>query len=440
MNYQPYDYTVQQPDPSQAIMGGIKNAIGINEALFQRDERHRAQEAQQAAQARAQQQQADMAEVLKNPTLKAVQNITLKYPELGKMMENQINSLTSSEKDATIQRDLPLFMALKNGKPEVARSLIERHLEAAKNSGDEMGIFEAQNALDVLTVNPNAMIFALNGKLSAAMGGKNFADATSTFEKNEREQQLQPLEAAKLSAETRKIGSEADKAAVVAKFAESDAALDIQKKGWDIKAIQNDMDVKRQNVAIAAMNARTSASNGAQSNSLKLQENQIKLQEMLEKRDATVREKFAEVESANFNIDNMLNTADRVLKTPMNVISSASGPISSRIPTMSSDTADFEALVETLGSQSFLSQLPNIKGMGQLSNTEGDKLQASLQNMSLKQSPERLMQNVREAQRLLLKVRENVSKRYGVPQTVPDTPNAAPSGGDIESLLKKYGQ
>lgn len=219
MNYQPYDYTVQQPDPSQAIMGGIKNAIVINEALFQRDERQRAQEAQQAAQARAQQQQADMAEVLKNPTLKAVQNITLKYPELGKMMENQINSLTSSEKDATIQRDLPLFMALKNGKPEVARSLVERHLEAAKNSGDEMGIFEAQNALDVLTVNPNAMIFALNGKLSAAMGGKNFADATATFDKNERDQQLQGDLVSKGKFDASKAGSEAAIKEVEAKFA-----------------------------------------------------------------------------------------------------------------------------------------------------------------------------------------------------------------------------
>lgn len=442
MDYQPYNYSIQQPDPSQAIMGGIKNAIGINEAFVQRDVRQREMEVQKQAQARAQQQQSDLAEVMKNPTLKAVQNITLKYPELGKMMENQINSLTSSEKDATIQRDLPLFMALKNGKPEVARSMIERHLESAKNSGDEAAIFEAENALDVLNINPNAMIFSLNGKLSAAMGGKNFADATSTFDKNEREQQLQPLQAAKLEAETRKTGSEADKAAVVAKFAESDAVMELEKKGWDIKAIQNDMQVKRQNVAIASMNARTSASNAAQSNSLKAQENQIKLAELMQKRDDTVREKVYAVEEARSAFDSVLTTTDRILATPIGVIESATGPISSRIPTLSSDTADFEALVEGFDAQAFVSQVQKMKGsgLGGLSNAEGGQLTKALQNLSLKQSAKQLVQNVKEVQRIVLKSRTALAGKYGVPDTVPDTPNAAPSGGSIDALLKKYGQ
>lgn len=49
------------------------------------------------------------------------------------------------------------------------------------------------------------------------------------------------------------------------------------------------------------------------------------------------------------------------------------------------------------------------------------------------------MENVREAQRLILKARKNVSERYGVPDKVPDTPEAAPNPGEIDALLKKYG-
>ena len=440
MDYQPYNYSIQQPDPSQAIMGGIKNAVGINEILVQRDERQRAAEAQQAAQARAQQQQADMAEVLKNPTLKAVQNITLKYPELGKMMENQINSLTATEKEGAISRELPILLALKNKKPEVAMKIVEDQLQAAKNSGDEFMVFQMENARDALVASPEAVIFSLTGRLSGAMGTKEFADATATFDKNEREQQLQPLQAAKLEAETRKTSSEADKAAVVAKFAESDAAMELEQKGWNIKAIQNDMQVKRQNVAIAAMNARTAANNGAQSNSLKAQENQIKLAEMMQKRDETVRAKSAELESARSGIDNMLNTTDKILATPMGVVGSAAGPISSRIPTLSQSTADFEAMIENLDAQSFMAQIPMMKGAGALSDAEGKKLGAALQNFSLKQSPEQLMKNVKEAQRIMLKARTALAGKYGMPDTVPDTPSASASGGDIESLLKKYGQ
>jgi len=153
-----------------------------------------------------------------------------------------------------------------------------------------------------------------------------------------------------------------------------------------------------------------------------------------------VREKVAEVENARATMDNMLNTADRILKTPKSVVGSAAGPVSARMPTISQDTADFEELVTTLGSQSFLAQIPNIKGMGALSNAEGEKLQAALQNFSLRQSPERLLENVREAQRLIMKGRSTLAKRTGMPDSIPDTPAASPSGANIEALLKKYGQ
>ena len=92
------------------------------------------------------------------------------------------------------------------------------------------------------------------------------------------------------------------------------------------------------------------------------------------------------------------------------------------MPTASADVADFEGLVETLGSQAFLAQIPKLKGTGNLTEKEGDKLQTSLQNLSLKQSPERLFENVTEAMRLLGKVRTNITERSGMPSVPRDVP------------------
>ena len=86
-----------------------------------------------------------------------------------------------------------------------------------------------------------------------------------------------------------------------------------------------------------------------------------------------------------------------------------------------------------------MAQIPNIKGMGALSDAEGKKLAAALQSFSLRQSPARLMENVREAQRLLLKARENVARQHGVPETIPDTPAVESSPEDVDAILKKYG-
>jgi hypothetical protein len=92
------------------------------------------------------------------------------------------------------------------------------------------------------------------------------------------------------------------------------------------------------------------------------------------------------------------------------------------LPTASQAVADFEALVETLGSQAFLAQIPKMKGSGALSEKEGDKLQASLQNLSLKQSPDQLKKSVTEAMRLLEKGRATAAERAGLPSTPRDVP------------------
>jgi hypothetical protein len=70
--------------------------------------------------------------------------------------------------------------------------------------------------------------------------------------------------------------------------------------------------------------------------------------------------------------------------------------------------------------------------MGALSNTEGEKLQAALQNFSLRQSPERLKENLAEARRLLTKARASIAKQYGAQETKPDTPAAENSSNVVD--------
>lgn len=437
---QPIDYTIKTQNPNDMVMGGLKNAATImdmqnaQQQAVDQQAMNQAKVAQmQQQQQQAQYQQQRFMEVAKNPTSANVRKLSVEFPQFSEQFTKVLAPMTQAEKDAFISSGSSVLFALEKGKPEVAKEMIDRELKAAENSNDEVAIFRLKNVKDSLVMSPDGARFAIKGLLMSAMGPKEYADTMKKLGEEERAQQEAPFD-------LKKKQSEAESAAVKAKFAESDAALDLQKKGWDIKAIQNDIDVKRQNVAIAAMNARTSAANGAASNSLKAQENQIKLAELIDKRNETVRGKAAELESARGSIDNLLNTTDKILKTPMGVVGSAAGPISSRLPTLSQSTADFEAMVENLDAQSFMAMIPQMKGTGALSDAEGKKLAASLQNFSLKQSPEQLMSSVKEAQRLMLKARKNLSEKYGVPDSRPDTPSVAPTGNNIEALLKKYGQ
>ena len=418
---EPYNYAINIPDPTQSVMSGIQGALGVASMQAKVAEQQRAAEQQAAL-------QADLGSVARNPTPSALASIMVKYPQLSEQFKRTYDVLNTDQQQSRLGQATQVYSALQAGKPEVAQQLLTDQAAAYRNSGLEKEAKTLEDLGMLIKTSPETAKTSTGLFLASTMGPEKF---TETFTKLQTEQRA----AEKAPSELSEQQAKAQKAAVDAKFAESQAVLDLQKKGWDITKIQEDIKIAKENARIAALNAQIAR----EGNQLKRQEMDLKLEEMKQKRDEAVRAKVADVEAARSNMDNMLNTADRILKTPIGVVESATGPISSRLPTASQDTADFESLVETLGSQAFMAQIPNIKGMGALSNAEGEKLQAALQNFNLKQSPKRLMENVREAQRLILKARKNVAERAGVPERVPDTPEAAPSAGEIDALLKKYG-
>lgn len=95
------------------------------------------------------------------------------------------------------------------------------------------------------------------------------------------------------------------------------------------------------------------------------------------------------------------------------------------------------ALINTIGSQVFLSAVREAGSMNGMTEKEGDKLQNSLASLGRAQGEKSFEDNLKEAQRLLLKGRKNLATQYGLPDTVPDTPAVRPSGGEVDSILKK---
>jgi len=423
---EPINYLAQVADPFAQATQGLK--LGAGMADLQRQQEARAAQ-QQQAQLAAQEQARFFANP--NPTMRdAARFASLLSPEQSKAFLPYMEGITKEQQQNTLKSTGQLLSALQVN-PEVGIARLRESALAARNSGDEedAALFEqyAEAAADPQR-GPAVVFKALAARTAGIPGAKEF------FENIDKSASTARAEA-KAPAELTEAQAKAQSAAVAAKFAESNAVKDLERKGWDITKIQSDMAIAKQNAQIAAMNAATSR----ESNAIKREENQLRLREMIDRRDTAVREKAAEVESARADMDNFLNTADRILATPKSVIGSAAGPVSARMPTLSQDTADFEALVETLGSQAFMSQIPKMKGAGALSEREGDKLQASLQNLSLKQSPERLIENVKESQRLILKARSTLSKKSGLPDTIPDTPAVQTNATDIDALLKKYG-
>lgn len=403
---QPINYLAQipQPDLSQSIMGGLQAGSAIRQSIDQR-----------AAQEQAKQQQmaymSDMQAYMQKPTAQGAAQLALKYPQQAESINGAFKTLDGERQKAELQFGNQVYGALTGGRADIAQQLLERRVEALKNAGQDYE-FE-QIYLDQLKSDPQG-----GGQAVIAMLGRGLASIDPKFAENHvklggerRADELQPAAVAK-------AGADAQTAIVGAKFAESKAVADLKLSEAQIQKMAADTEIARMNSRIAAMNAATSR----ESNDLKRQELQLKVNDAIRERDDKLRAKVADVESARSTIDNFLNTADRILKTDPNVIQRATGTVDSRLPTLREDTADLEALVETLSSQTFLAQIPAIKGTGNLSNAEGYELKASLSNLNLRQSRPRLIANIQEAQRIMLKARKNIADRFGVPDNIPDRP------------------
>jgi hypothetical protein len=114
---------------------------------------------------------------------------------------------------------------------------------------------------------------------------------------------------------------------------------------------------------------------------LKKQELQDKIQV---KKDNIEKAKVAKVqkdEDSITSVQTTVDTIDRLLAHPG--LESASG-FQANFPTLSgTDASNFELELETLQSQSFLSAINQMKGMGALSENEGKKLSGSIGAMSI---------------------------------------------------------
>jgi hypothetical protein len=323
--------------------------------------------------------------------------------------------------------------------PETAKTILQNRIDAETNPQQKLAW---QDMLKTIDISPK--IAADNVELlGTAAFGKDWYEGITKVREERRTAALAPeaqrkavadADAAeadaktklatatnakeKAAAEAELARAQADKARIDAKFAEQGAQAELDKSAAVIRKTDADIIINRENARIAALNA----AQNKETNALRRNELQQKIDDAKEKRDTADRDQRATVANQSADVDNFLNTAVRILQTPKNIIESATGPITSRLPTTNQDVADFEALVEALSSQAFIAQIPKIKGTGSLSEKEGDKLQASLQTLSLKQSPARLVENVTEAVRLLTKVRENISLKYGVQAPPLDVP------------------
>lgn len=407
----PIDYSVDAGNAFRDTLQGFQGGFGIGNAIQQRQLQQEQQAAQQQAAARM---NSDLYAVASNPNASGADyaGLMTRYPQLSENLKRSWDVLDSQQRQTKLDQAGQVYSALQSGKPDVAKNYLQGLADAAENSGNAKEFAGLQAMIRQIDIDPNAAKTSMGMALVSQAGPEKFSEAFGKFGAEQRAQDLAPEELKQKRAEATIKAEEA-------KTAPQKFLLELEQKGWDIKKTEEDIRSSKEGTRLRAMEVAL----GKERNDISRQELQQKIDDAREKQAEKLREKVSTAESAAASIDNLSNTVDRILKNPE--LNSVVGSIQGRTPALFSDeAANAIALIEQLGSQAFIAQIPQMKGTGSLSEKEGDKLQASLQNLSRVQGEKQLRYNLEEVQRLMAKARERLSKSTGMPLSAPDRPNA----------------
>lgn len=184
----PINYGIDVPDPSQSFLQAFKTGTAITETRM----------LQEKAQREAEQQQriTQAFERLRQPgaTAKDYADLAMMLPETqAKAVRESFSMINADQQQNALTQAGQVFSAFKSGKPDIAVGLIERQIEAKRNSGDEGGARFLETWRDVAKENPKAAEDYFGFTISQIPGGDKVIAGAVQLEEDRRKTQLQPF-------------------------------------------------------------------------------------------------------------------------------------------------------------------------------------------------------------------------------------------------------
>ncbi len=228
---QPFDFTLNVPDPAAAVTGGLQQGIQLASMMERADlmaaQRRQTEIENQALQAKAQRTQAFQQELGKlgseGFSARGLNELMIKYPEAVDQLKTPFANLSTQERETKVAEIQPIVAALNAGDRITAGDLLERQAEALRSAGKtrEADAADVQKNM-VLYGDLNAAQTSLNTAVAMAMGPEKYNE---TFGKLEDERRKRMLE----DSTNLKEYSDAKIAEAKAKFAEIREQLEVDK-------------------------------------------------------------------------------------------------------------------------------------------------------------------------------------------------------------------
>jgi hypothetical protein len=169
---QPINYGVEIQDPTQSFLSAFQTGAAIQDTRLK-------QEQQQQQMANQKLIQEGFAK-LRQPGATAADyaNLAMVLPETqAKAVRESFSMLSGERQQNALQQSGQIFSAFKAGKPEIAIGLLERQIEAKRNSGDNEGAMFLETWRDVAKEDPKATEDYFGFTISQMPGGDKIIES-----------------------------------------------------------------------------------------------------------------------------------------------------------------------------------------------------------------------------------------------------------------------
>ncbi|MEA1231103.1 hypothetical protein ODQ17_17145 [Acinetobacter sp. IRS14] len=374
---QPYDYTLDIQNPVDTLTNSLWKGYQLG-ASVEQVQKQREQEALQK-QAELQRKQ-DTQTLIQNPTNENFTSFQLMYPSQAETIQKVWERKSQADKDLSWRIGSEALAALSNKNPEIAKEVLNNAASAYENSGKKQDAGSMRFYANLIDKNPENAQTLMQGYLST-VDREKFDKTFEQFNMQNRANEKQPYELNQMAANTAKTVAETNDIPLAAedrrtgvnnqgKKIEYDNQYNYDKLSQDQQQFYDGLD-KTERIEAAKLRASKA-------------ESSIQRVERLEKVEnyANAAKQAADASNLAAKLVNQAKENggaywDRLVR---------------QVPGTSENT--FAKDIETLKSQVFLAQVEKMRGLGALTDKEGDAIRSSIASLDINQGPQAVQQNL----------------------------------------------
>lgn len=409
---QPFNYTLNLPDPAAAVTGGLQQGVQLASMMERADllaaQRQQTELENQALRVKAQtlaDQRARVEKFFATPSEKRTaadyEQFTASLPkEQAENIRAGFEAKTKEQQRKELLFGGQVFAALRNKDTGTASQMLIQKADAFEAAGDKAQAQAYRNAADMSLIAPDQAELFVGTTLSALPGGKEFIENVGKQQAQRFEAEIQPFKVQEQAGKAREQAGKAEEAEVRGRFAEKTVKSEIGQRNAAASASYASAQNSLANAKKAIAQAKTE------------DETRDARRALLEANANVARAKWQKTmgnpEDARQGAIHGITIIDKLLdpkrKDDIQQIfgqigTSAKGEfkMGALRPDWSLSDSQMSILadVEQLGGRTFLDQAQKMRGLGQLTEQEGKKIVAAAGNLTRNQSPDRFTETLK---------------------------------------------